>query len=181
MLEYDYENSVGYWLSTTTHAIRRALEAELARERVTWRQWEVFTWLSLEGELTQAELAERMCVEAPTLTGILCRMEREGWLERRPCPDDRRCKRISPTPRAEEVWRRISDCGHRVRQRAIQGIDEESLAALRTLCAQIRGNLGQSPAETGDEALEALVPSNLPGGECRPRESRNASSRASKG
>ena len=146
MLEYDYENSVGYWLSTTTHAIRRALEAELARERVTWRQWEVFNWLSLDGELTQAELAERMCVEAQTLTGILCRMEREGWLRRRPCPDDRRCKRISPTPRAEEVWRRIADCGHRVRKSAIQGLTEEELTTIKSLCGRIRNNLDSNTA-----------------------------------
>ena len=159
MLEYDYENSVGYWLSTATHAIRRALEAELARERVTWRQWEVFTWLSLEGELTQAELAERMCVEAQTLTGILCRMEREGWLERRPCPDDRRCKRISPTPRAEELWKRIADCGHRVRQCATRDLTEQELSTIKSLCGKIRGNLeGRLPAESRETNQPLLNP-----------------------
>lgn len=156
MLEYDYDDSVGYWLSTTTHAIRRTLELELSRERVTWRQWEVFTWLSLEGELTQAELAERMCVEAQTLTGILCRMEREEWLARRPCPDDRRCKRISATPKAEEVWRRISDCGHRVRATAIAGLNEQELATFKQICGRIRTNLdGHLPSgsETTTQAM----------------------------
>jgi DNA-binding MarR family transcriptional regulator len=142
VLEYDYEDSVGYWLTTASHAIRRALEAELSRERITIRQWEVLTWLSLEGELTQADLAERMCVEAPTLTGILCRMERDGWLARHGCPDDRRCKRIRPTERAEAVWHRIAACGRRVRQQATQGLTAEELQTLKSLCARIRQNLG---------------------------------------
>lgn len=149
MLDYDYENSVGYWITTTSHAIRRALEAELATERITIRQWEVLTWLSLEGELTQAELAERLWVEAPTLTGILTRMERDGWLERHGCPDDRRCKRIRPTERAEAVWSRIAECGHRTRQRATEGFSVDELQTLKSLCGRIRKNLdreGKDPA-----------------------------------
>ncbi|MGC1273485.1 MAG: MarR family transcriptional regulator [Planctomycetaceae bacterium] len=146
MLEYDYEDSVGYWLTTAAHAIRRTLEAELCREQITIRQWEVLNWLSLEGELTQAELAERMCVEAPTLTGILCRMERDGWLERRGCTDDRRCKRLRPTERAEAVWNRMAACGHRVRQSATEGLTAEELQSLKAICARIRRNLGSESA-----------------------------------
>ena len=146
MLDYDYENSVGYWITTTSHAIRRALEAELATERITIRQWEVLTLLSLEGELTQAELAERVCLEAPTLTGILSRMERDGWLERHGCPDDRRCKRIRPTERAEAVWHRIAACGHRTRDHATRGFTAEELQNLKSYCARIRQNLEGSPA-----------------------------------
>lgn len=142
MLEYDYEDSVGFWLTTAAHAIRRALETELSRERITIRQWEVLSRLLLEGELTQAELAERMCVEAPTLTGILCRMERDGWLERRGCPDDRRCKRLRPTERAEAVWNRMAACGHRVREHATAGLADEDLDMLKSICARIRQNLG---------------------------------------
>ena len=156
MLEYDYEESVGYWLSTTTRAIRRTLEAELARERITLRQWEVLTWLSLEGELTQADLSERMCVEAPTLTGILCRMERDGWLERRSCLDDRRCKRIRATEQAESVWHRMAACGHRVRQKAIADISPEELQTLKSICGRIRSNLGSEIRESQQAATPSV-------------------------
>lgn len=157
MLDYDYENSVGYWVTTTAHAIRRALEAELATERITIRQWEVLTWLSLEGELTQAELAERVCIEAPTLTGILTRMERDGWLERHGCPEDRRCKRIRPTERAEAVWHRIAACGRRTREHAVEGFTPEELQTLKSFCARIRRNLDRDdPAGRRAEAAAHL-------------------------
>lgn len=157
MLDYDYENSVGYWLATATHSVRRALESELSREKVTIRQWEVLNWLSLEGELTQADLAERMCVEAPTLTGILCRMERDGWLERRNCNDDRRCKRIRPTEQAEAIWHRIAACGRRVRQQASEGLSQDDLQTLKAICERIRHNLGSNGIPNEPALLEDLA------------------------
>ena len=88
MLHYDFEDSLGYWVCITSHALRRALNAELTREGISFRQWEVLAWIALEGELSQAQLAERLGIEAPTLVGILDRMERDGWLERVPCVED---------------------------------------------------------------------------------------------
>lgn len=107
MLQYDFENSVGCWLTLTSQAIRREMANELAREDITSRQWEVLCWVAMEGELSQTELSERIGIEAPTLVGILDRMERDGWLERFACPKDRRRKRMRVTPKAEMVWERI--------------------------------------------------------------------------
>ena len=152
MLNYDYDESVGYWLATATHAVRRALESELCREQITIRQWEVLNWLAMEGDLTQAELAERMCVEPPTLTGILARMERDGWLERRGCTADRRCKRLAPTDRAEAVWSRMAACGHRVRKHATQGLSDGDLQTLKSICARIRQNLATNALDSEQAA-----------------------------
>ena len=90
MLRYDFENSVGYWVCMTSHAIRRSLSVRLAEEGITLRQWEVLAWLACDGEVSQAELAECMGIEPPTLAGVLRRMERDGWLSRRCCENDRR-------------------------------------------------------------------------------------------
>lgn len=146
MLQYDFESSVGCWVTLTSHALRRALDAELAKENITLRQWEVLAWLSFQGEQSQVELAERLGIEAPTLAGILTRMERDGWLERFSCPVDRRKKRIRPTPKAEAVWVRMIECCHRVRERAIENISSQDLECLRRTCETIRQNLEQ-PAD----------------------------------
>ncbi len=102
MLQYDFENSVGCWLAMTSQAMRRNLANELASEGITSRQWEVLCWIAMEGELSQSELSDRIGIEAPTLVGVLDRMERDGWLERFSCPKDRRRKRMRVTPKAEE-------------------------------------------------------------------------------
>ena len=102
--EFDFEHSVGCWIAQTSHALRRALDYELSREGITFRQWEVLAWSGSSEALSQAELAERMGIEAPTLAGILSRMERDGWLERSCCPKDRRKKRFRPSAKADAVW-----------------------------------------------------------------------------
>jgi DNA-binding MarR family transcriptional regulator len=143
VLEFDFEQSVGCWITLTSHALRRALDEELAREGITFRQWEVLAWTTSSEKLSQAELAERMGIEAPTLGGILSRMERDGWLARSCCPNDRRVKRFRPTAKAEAVWGRMLDCCHAVRKRAVEGLNAEDLAAFKRTCETIRQNLGQ--------------------------------------
>lgn len=149
MLQYDFENSVGCWMTLTSQALRREMANELAREDITSRQWEVLCWIAMEGELSQSELSERIGIEAPTLVGILDRMERDCWLERYSCPKDRRRKRMRVTKKAEAVWERIVACAQRVRTRATEGISPEELAVLRRLCEKVRANL----SNTGDTKI----------------------------
>src|SRR6185295_6408164 len=106
-LPYDFEQSVGCWLTRTSQAYERALNNELAPAGITFRQVQVLGWLAYQEELSQSELADRMHVEPPTLVGILDRMERDGWISRHDCPTDRRKKLIHAEAQAEPVWAEI--------------------------------------------------------------------------
>jgi MarR family transcriptional regulator for hemolysin len=144
LLQFDFNDSLGFWVCSTSHAFRRALNAELAKEGITYRQWEVLARIAMQGELSQSELADCLGIEAPTLVGILDRMERDGWLDRYNCPNDRRKKRIRATDKADAVWARMVDCAHRVRLHAKQGLSQEDLDHLRSVCAKIRTNLEEA-------------------------------------
>ena len=84
-------------------------------------------------------------VEEGSLYPALYRMERDGWLERHGCPDDRRRKRIRVTPKAEAVWARMAECCRRVRSQATRGVSEEELAQLKQTCERLRANLELDP------------------------------------
>lgn len=141
MLHYEFEQSVGAWVVLTAHAFQRALNEELTRHGITFRQWQVLVWLARDGELTQSELADRMRIEAPTLVGILDRMERDGWIARHSCPSDRRKKLIQPTERVEPVWSKMVQCARKVRRRAVAGLDESQLQQLKTVLSLMQHNL----------------------------------------
>lgn len=144
MLEFDFENSVGYWICTTSHALRMALQAKLLDGcQLSIRQWEVLACLACEEGMTQAEMAERLGIEPGTLTGIVSRMESAGWLERRTCPDDRRKNRIYATDKADQVWKQATQICHEVRQQATAGIDARTLESLKSVCEQIRHNVAK--------------------------------------
>lgn len=154
MLQYDFEQSVGCWLTRAAQAYERALNAELAPRGITFRQVQVLGWLAHEGELSQTELAERMHVEPPTLVGILDRMERDGWISRHDCLTDRRKKLIRTEQQAEPVWAEIVDCARNVRACATAGLQPEQIQQLKMLLDRVLDNLESSANLCGRDRAE---------------------------
>jgi MarR family transcriptional regulator, organic hydroperoxide resistance regulator len=73
-------------------------------------------WVSLweEEGLTQTQLAEKLQVQRATITTMLNRMVRDGFMERRPDPDDQRVYRVYLTTKGhalradlQNVWQRM--------------------------------------------------------------------------
>ena len=125
MLQYDFEESVGYWLTVTTQAYHRALNEELAPLGLTVRHLQVLGWLALDGDLTQSDMANRLMIEPSSLVGILDRMERSGWIVREAASDDRRKKYIRLRPEAEPIWQKSVECARRLRAQAATGMTTE--------------------------------------------------------
>lgn len=152
MLDYDWEESVGYWLCMTSHELRKAMAPLLSEHGLTLRHWEVLACLSRRGCSSQAELAEFLSIEPNTLAGVLKRMQLAGLLERRSCAEDRRKKGLYPTQAAEELWQRATAITRRIRAEATAGLSEADLQQLKTTCAKIRDNLSRMKLP---EAFEA--------------------------
>jgi MarR family transcriptional regulator for hemolysin len=178
VLRHDFEQSIGYWLTLTTQAYHRAVMEELAPQGITYRQSMVLGWLALEGELSQTELAAKLMVEPPTLVGILDRMERDGWISRHGCPNDRRKNIIRVNPGAEPVWEKIIDCAKRARQRAVEGLSERQLESLQRLLQRVRRNLVVDEAAT-HLAQESATESTR-GNAAAPRQNGKQNSRRAK-
>ncbi len=155
MLKYDWENSVGYWICTASHALRKALGQELAKSGITIRQWEVLAWLSCNGSGSQSELAEVLGIEANTLGGVVVRMERDGLLTRECDETDKRKNTIKPTAKAEELWLQVAEIAFRVRVNAVKGLSPEDLQTFKRLCHTIHDNLTQD-----DQTLTHEIPIN---------------------
>lgn len=55
------------------------------------------------------DLAEQVCLDASSLTGLLDRTEKVGLIERRPDPEDRRALRIYLTANGQKALAGLSD------------------------------------------------------------------------
>jgi DNA-binding MarR family transcriptional regulator len=171
VLEYDFDKSVGYWICLTSQSIRRVLNNKLTQEGITLRQWEVLAELAYRPDLSQCQLAEVMGIEPPTLAGVINRMERDGWLERHAHADDRRKRRLCPTPKAEGIWQVTSQWCHEIREQAVKGISEHELNELKRICEKIRDNLGgeKEPSDCEDETpCDQLEAALAVGSRCEP-------------
>lgn len=156
MVHYDFEESVGYWLSIAAGAMQQAINDELSKHGITYRQFQVIGWLVHEGEeLTQAELAAKMAIEPPTLVGLLDRMESQGWIVRVACPDDRRKKLVRMAPAAEAVWGTMVETLFRVRAKATARLTAEQVESLKEILRTVHGTLGEAALDSAEMASYA--------------------------
>jgi DNA-binding MarR family transcriptional regulator len=57
------------------------------------------------GSMSPSELSRRTGIHAATMTGILSRLERDGWIVRERAPHDRRAVVLAPVPeRVREIF-----------------------------------------------------------------------------
>lgn len=167
--DYDFDQSICYWLTVTTQAVHRALDERLAPQGITYRQSQVIGWLARLGEATQSELAGRMMIEPSTLLRLLDRMEQARLVERIDCPSDRRRKLLRLRREAEPLWQRIAQTARELRAEAARGLSSAEQAQLRSLLQRILQNMeGCTPATKGALALQQLLgapPSGADAGE----------------
>jgi len=71
-----------------------------------------------DSALTQAMLAGALGIEAPSLVRLLDRLSRDGWVERRHCPQDRRAYHVVLTDKAAaacaDIEQVLADTRHEI-------------------------------------------------------------------
>ncbi|MBN9038127.1 MAG: MarR family transcriptional regulator [Rhizobiales bacterium] len=90
------------------------------------------------GTVRQSALAERMGVEAMTLSGYLDRLEARGLVHRTVDPADRRAKLVHLTEAAREVLARIREIGPRARMHVEAAMTPAEWETLQTLLKRAR-------------------------------------------
>lgn len=88
------EEQIGFLLKRLMHVFRHALEARLRRSaNLSFAHLVTLDQISEEPGIVGAQLARRLLVTAQTMTDLLKRLEREGSIERRADPNNRRADR----------------------------------------------------------------------------------------
>ncbi|MBT9385978.1 MarR family transcriptional regulator [Pseudooceanicola sp. CBS1P-1] len=122
----------GYRFVTMARQWRRMIDHDLAQSGLSDASWAPLVNLALGGDdVSQAELAERVGLDASSLVRLLDLLEKRALIERRVDPADRRARRILLTDLGRSEVARIRD--------RLQGIESEMLADLddATLAAMI--------------------------------------------
>jgi DNA-binding MarR family transcriptional regulator len=144
----DRRDSVGYLANWAARLLAKAMDERLAPFGLTSGQLPVFFALARGEELTQRDLARHAAIEQPTMAATLGRMERDGWVTRRPSPHDGRSSLVILSPQA---LARVPDVVAAVRDingRGLAGLNDDEVTALKTTLRTIIGNLDPG-ADTG--------------------------------
>lgn len=117
---------------------------------LTLAQCKVLAGIERNEGLSQVKLAESADTDPMTLVRILDRMERDGWVERRSDPGDRRARRLYLTPEAAPVIAEMWAIAEQSRAQALAGLSAEQREQLLDLLLHVQGNL-QALVPSGDE------------------------------
>ncbi|MBK7401902.1 MAG: MarR family transcriptional regulator [Myxococcales bacterium] len=90
---------------------------------------------------TLATLSRKMLVTAGNLTGLVDRAERDGVVERRPDPNDRRLTRVFLTPAGDALARKAQERHSALAEELVGPLDRRDREALRHLLGRLRESL----------------------------------------
>lgn len=128
-------------IARVSRQLRQALDEVLESSGLTGVQFGLLNRLYESDGPVQAELGRRMAIEPATLTGIVQRLEREGWVRRSCDPDNRRLQRVWLTEKARAALPALQRQQGRHRRRALAGLSPEDLRCLEELLERIEANL----------------------------------------
>ena len=101
-----------------------------------------------EEGLTQTELSIRLKLTPATVTRMLQRMEKSGFILRKPDPDDQRVSRVYLNDAGRDVQQRVETVFTTLEAEGFANLTPEERDVLRRLLLQVRQNL---TTVTGEE------------------------------
>jgi DNA-binding MarR family transcriptional regulator len=125
----------GRMLSAVARRIEREWNAHLAAWDLNHASLPVLFFL-LRGPLSQRELARASGVTEQTMSRIVARLERSGYVRRQPDAADARRHEVSLTDAGRRALLEAGD-PHVAEEMSVRGLDADQVAALRVLLAAL--------------------------------------------
>jgi MarR family transcriptional regulator for hemolysin len=135
--QFERNQSAGYMTNWAARLFARAIDRKLKEFGVSSGQMPVFFALGDGAAMTQKALAAVASIEQPTMAATLSRMERDGLIERRPDPGDRRSQLVALTPAAMAKALRVREGATAINNAAFEGLDEAERETYLRLLAKI--------------------------------------------
>lgn len=141
MFNHDLYDSIGFHCTLTNKYFFAAMERKLRGTNVSPVQFRALVQLMTKGPMSQNRLNDILMITSATGARLADRMERDGWVVRRPDDKDRRVKILVPTEKAQEIWHVVEHLGRELIAASIEGVDPGELEQAKRVLAQIRENL----------------------------------------
>ena len=150
-------HSFGFLLTDLARLFRAEFDRRIAESGLGLTAGEARTLAHIaraEGE-RQGVLAERLSIEAMSLSAMIDRLEAQGLVTRERDPADRRAKCISLTPLADEMLLRVTALAREISEEASRGIAKSDWDKTSEVLRQARLNMMEvraRPAAKDDAA-----------------------------
>ncbi|MET0533175.1 MAG: MarR family transcriptional regulator [Steroidobacter sp.] len=137
----DRIRNFGFVLKNLERLYTKRFEALAQEQSLTLPQCKALYLLARNEGISQKRLAEIAEVEPMTLVRILDRMESDGWVERRPDPNDRRARTLYITSGAAPILEQIDKLSAQMRAEALAGLSADDRNQLMKLLEHVYENM----------------------------------------
>ena len=130
----------------------QTVSGALAQMDLTAAQGQIMGFLSYRKvPPCSKDIEEAFQLSHPTVSGLLSRLEKKGFIEFRPDPADRRCKRIYVLPKGHACHETIHRIIAENEAKVVNGFSEEEKQQFAALLQRAIANMGLEPCNPKEE------------------------------
>ena len=138
--------SLGQRFGFIGRSFKKKLDEMLKEEELTGVQFHVLSALVMledagRDEISQKDLEQATRLSHATMTEIVKRLEKQGFVVCTPSERDRRFKSIRPTDRAAALQREMDELDESIFRELCRGLTAEEVDALRALTDKLLDNI----------------------------------------
>ncbi len=136
-------DAIGFLLTDLARLFRAEFDRRIATSGIGLTAGEARTLAHVaraEGE-RQSTIAERLNIEAMSLSAMIDKLETRGLVTREPDPADRRAKRPLLTQDGDEILTRVASIARAIADDAAQDIDPDEWKRLGAVLKAARANI----------------------------------------
>lgn len=133
---------LGLQLASASRRWRSNLDERMQPLGLTQSRWEVLMQIERLGEgVIQSLLASALCIEMPSLSRSLDRLEAQGLVVRQRSDSDKRARTVHFTPAGRALQREAEAVRQQVVKETLEGISEEELGHFTCILQKLSRNL----------------------------------------
>jgi MarR family transcriptional regulator, organic hydroperoxide resistance regulator len=131
-----------YLMNRLVGRLNQNLGERLRRRGHSFQDWRILAVLAAHDGITLSQLAEATVIPQPTVSRLVARLERRGFLRRRPGARDSRFIHAWITPRGRAAYRKMLPLAVDEYRGAIAGFGRAETEWLRRATLRMIGNIG---------------------------------------
>ncbi|ANU09689.1 MarR family transcriptional regulator [Planococcus antarcticus DSM 14505] len=127
----ELNNCINYLLSISQNKVFKHLSKLLEEYDLTPAQYGVLNCLWREGELSPKQIGAMIHLEASTVSGILDKMQKAGFIERSIDPENRRNILVVTTKKSVAIQKDVEATTERLNQTVLQDMSDSEKEVLK--------------------------------------------------
>jgi len=143
-----FENCICFQLGKALRQITKTYRQEISALKLTHGQFFMIVAIMEEDGLLPSELADKTAQDRATTTGLLDRLEKDDWIERRPDIRDRRSLRIYLTAFAKARREPVLRLFEETNQKFLDRYSQEEWCQMQTFLTRLEQSSKLQQAES---------------------------------